>query len=72
MLLKRTLKKQWKNMTLLLCLIAFAGCASTGNDVPFQEGVDLVWLDEGQDFKAPARGAFLSDEFYNFQFDRCK
>ena len=42
------------------------------SEVPIQEGVDLVWLDRGQQFEAPVRGAFLSDSFYKFQIERCK
>lgn len=57
-------------MILLALLMQFAGCASIG-EVPIQEGVDLVWLDGGEVFTAPVRGAFLSDSYYKFQFERC-
>lgn len=42
--------------------------------MPIQDGVDIVWLEKGQQFPpdgAPARGAFVSDKFYKFQFERC-
>ena len=48
-----------------------AGCASTkSKDMPFQEGVDYVALEKDQDFKAPARGQFVSDSYYKFLFDK--
>lgn len=62
------------SMIPLLFWTLFAGCASTGKDMPIQDGVDIVWLEKGQQFPpdgAPARGAFVSDKFYKFQFERC-
>lgn len=69
--LKKMQRTLWCAKILPLCLMLFVGCARTGNDIPFQEGVDLVWLQEGDKLKAPAKGAFLSEKFYQFQFDRC-
>ena len=68
MMLRRVLM----SIILGLSLTGFAGCATLNNDAPFQEGVDYVGLEEGQEFKAPVRGAFLSDAWYAFQFERCE
>ena len=57
-------------MTLTASLTLSAGCASTGKDVPVQEFVDYVGLEKGQEFKAPVRGQFLSDKYYQFLFDQ--
>ena len=55
----------------MLSLMLSAGCASTkSKDMPFQEGVDYVALEKDQDFKAPARGQFVSDSYYKFLFDK--
>jgi predicted small secreted protein len=60
-------------ITILLVLSTLsAGCASIGKDVPVQEGVDIIWVKKGQTVTAPVDGAFLSNSFYKFQFDRCK
>ena len=56
---------------LLGSLTLNGGCASIG-EVPVQEGVDLVWLKQGQKFTAPIDGAFLSKNFHKFSFERCK
>jgi len=52
--------------------MGFAGCATPAKDIPFQDGVDYISLEKDQEFKAPVRGQFLSDNFYKFQFERCK
>ena len=67
-----TLSKVLMSIILLTSCLGLGGCASLNNDAPFQEGVDYVGLEEGQEFKAPVRGAFLSDEWYAFQFERCE
>ncbi len=59
-------------MILLALSLHNVGCASTGKDVPVIAGQDIVWLEKGDTLKAPVRGAFLSDSYYKFQFDRCK
>ena len=61
-----------RSMILLASLLAFGTGCSTAKPFLAQEGRDLVWLKQGQALTAPASGAFLSDEFYNYQFDRCK
>jgi len=61
-----------KSILLAVFLTLFAAGCSTAKSYLAQEGVDLVWLEKGQDLKAPVRGLFLSDSFYNYQFDRCK
>ena len=60
------------SITLGLSLMGLGGCATLNNDAPFAEGVDYVGLEAGQEFKAPVRGAFLSDSWYAFQFERCE
>lgn len=47
-----------------------AGCARTAKDVPYREGVDLIWLEASQDFKAPVRGVFLSDQFFKHEIEK--
>ena len=65
-------KKLLRNMILAACLMLFAAGCSAAKPYLAQEGRDLVWLKQGEQLTAPASGAFLSDEFYQYQFDRCK
>jgi len=67
-----TRKTLLRNTILLVSLLVLGSGCSTAKPYLAQEGVDLVWLEKGQDLKAPVRGLFLSDSFYNYQFDRCK
>ena len=61
-----------RNTILLAFLLAFGTGCSAAKPFLAQEGRDLVWLKKSESFTAPASGAFLSDEFYQYQFDRCK
>jgi len=61
-----------RNTILAVFLTLFAAGCSTAKPFLAQEGRDLVWLKQGQVLTAPVSGAFLSDEFYQYQFDRCK
>jgi len=61
-----------RNTILLVFLLAFGSGCSVAKPFLAQEGRDLVWLKKSEEFTAPASGVFLSDEFYNYQFDRCK
>ena len=65
-------KRLLKNTILLACLLLSVTGCSTAKPFLAQEGRDLVWLKKGEQLTAPASGAFLSDEFYQYQFDRCK
>ena len=66
------LRRLWLSITLVAFSMGCVGCATLNNDAPFAEGVDYVGLEAGQEFKAPVRGAFLSDSWYAFQFERCE
>ena len=59
---------------LTLSLMLSAGCASTkGKDMPFQEGVDHIGFEQGQEMgKAPVRGSFYSDNYHKFEQEKCK
>ena len=61
-----------RNTILAVCLLVFASGCAPAKPFLVQEGRDLVWLKKSESFTAPASGAFLSDEFYQYQFDRCK
>ena len=47
---------------IILALTGLNGCSRAIELNPIT-GTDLVFLEEGQDFKAPAKGAFMSDPY---------
>jgi len=44
-------------------LIVYSGCSTNRVTIHPVEGIDIVMVKEGQDFKAPKDGAFLSLEY---------
>lgn len=66
-------KKQLTLTILTLNLMLIAGCNSTSKPpVPYQEGVDYIALEKGQNLTAPVRGQFLSDTYYKYREEACK
>ena len=62
-------KKTWIRLSLialgLMSMTLSVGCAKQSEFV-FAEGYDRMWLDEGQDIKAPTDGVFLSNRAFKY------
>jgi hypothetical protein len=66
-------KKRSGIIMLLVCLSLFAIGCSTVKPAAFREGIDVIPLEAKEALPEDhIRGWFLSDDFYDYQFDRCK